>query len=647
VKENGHLGPVTGRATIGRGWSAPGFLPAFLLALTVVLAAGTLVSSAAGRPPAEQVPQLGEAYEKLAPRRQRLVDDWVARFNQTSGLAVEAGPFYDTYIRFSAKTTFDAVTHALMTTPLTDASGAPMGDALDLIERVDAVHGQIPGGTGDRQFRMYVTLKSGARDLLDRSQQFKRGRDNTVYHKGYPLSYRGQGGPPSIQVSMALDGRHADVDVDYRSSSFPAAIFNGHLTAANSDVRAGDNFDRHSTQWSGFQNWWREFFGVRLERLPDDPLKDRTFSVPSAPRAGKQPIDVMVNDFLHAWLVEGDVMAAMGYVSDRAYACLAEDSDDAADFDRGMAPVQLMVRLKASHDALGPHGSLEGLTLGVRLGTPTLREVTQPHNPQFIVYSVPDDVAARFDCTSRLTPGSPAKARKVYGNYYGSIFYVAGSKGRTVALLWAKERGYWKIVSWQADTEEEDDKTAPIDAVTDVKIVRVKADAALAQAARSFLENWLVRKNYKTAFAYLSPESYGCYNMSRSPGAPAAASPAEAGPRILAGLERSGTAAGRVRKLDALVTAAEPVHPAVRLMEHRSQQTFTLVSYPDDFGEMAGCSAPVEGSRVKSDASLEYGRVFGMNVRFLTEAGEGPIMRTIWVKGASGWRITAYYIEYP
>ena len=104
---------------------------------------------------------------------------------------------------------------------------------------------------------------------LERSREFKRGADNTVYHKGYPINYRAQGGTPSIQISVALDGRRADIDVDYRASSFPVGLFNGHLTASNSDVRAGDNFDRHVNRWSGLQNWWRGFFGVRQTRQAD------------------------------------------------------------------------------------------------------------------------------------------------------------------------------------------------------------------------------------------------------------------------------------------------------------------------------------------------------------------------------------------
>lgn len=78
--------------------------------------------------------------------------------------------------------------------------------------------------------------------------------DNSVYHKGYPTNYRERSGVPSIQFSVALDGRRTDIDVDYRSSSFPVGLFNGHLTASNSDVRAGNNYDKHVNRWSGFNN---------------------------------------------------------------------------------------------------------------------------------------------------------------------------------------------------------------------------------------------------------------------------------------------------------------------------------------------------------------------------------------------------------
>ena len=91
---------------------------------------------------------------------------------------------------------------------------------------------------------------NAARSTCFPSHEFMRDADNSIYHQGYPIDYREQGGTPSIRFSVALDNWRADIDVDYRSSSFPTALFNGHLTASNSDVRAGDNYDRHANRWA-------------------------------------------------------------------------------------------------------------------------------------------------------------------------------------------------------------------------------------------------------------------------------------------------------------------------------------------------------------------------------------------------------------
>ncbi len=124
--------------------------------------------------------------------------------------------------------------------------------------------------------------------MMERSREFKRAMDNSVYHKGYPFNYRERRGTPSIQVSVALDGRQADVDVDYRSSMFPVMLFNGHLSSSNSDVRAGNNVDRHDGQWSGLQDWWRSFFGVDLTSAPDGVGRDRLAGAAESSARGEE-----------------------------------------------------------------------------------------------------------------------------------------------------------------------------------------------------------------------------------------------------------------------------------------------------------------------------------------------------------------------
>ena len=516
---------------------------------------------------AQQPPQrFGGAYSDLDERRQQLVGDWVARFTKVTGKRLDARSFYDDILSLSTKTTFDAVTHALMTTPLTDASGQKFGDGLVLIERVDSVKGEVSGASSDRQFRMYVRLTSNAREMLDRSREFKRGIDNTVYHKGYPINYREQRGTPSIQLSIAQDDRLADVDVDYRSPSFPVSLFNGHLSAANSDVRAGDNSERHAGRWTGFQNWWRSFFGAAVEQAAVAKETIPALTLPKVPRAGKKNINEMVPDFLQAWLVEGNVVAAMGYVSERSYACLAQDAPDPSAFDRGLAPVQILVNLKAAHDALGKRDSLEGLTIGVPLPIPGLRAVRQPHQAQFVLYDVPDDMAARFDCASLLTPGAPTKQPRAYGQHFGASFRIAGATNDTsVALLWAKEDGYWKIVSWHVAPKPDETPVPP--APPEPKVVRIKADLTLVQAANTFVDTWLIRKDYDAAFRYLSTNSYACYDLERGPDAPASTSLDDAGRKIRASLERIGQWVGTGRNLESIVEAAEPLHPSIRVMD--------------------------------------------------------------------------------
>ena len=613
------------------------------LSLIGVSATALVMSLAAQAPPT----QFGGEYAGLDARRQQLIADWVVRFNDVTGQTAAAAPFYDSQVRMSARTTFDAVTNALMRTTLTDESGQPMGDALDLIERIEMARGRVAGAKSDQQFRMYVRLTPTAIDTLAKSREFERGADNTVFHKGYPISYRQQGGAPSIQVSIAVDHRRADVDVDYRNSGFPAALFNGHLTTANSDVRAGDNYDRHNNRWTGFQNWWRNFFGIRADPS-DDAADQRPGALPATPRAGKKNIDAMMHDFLTAWLVDNDTLGAYSYFSERSHACLTEDGDGGP-ATGGNAPFALITALKKARAVLGPRTSLEGAAVGVRLTMPALRVVTQPYQSRFVIYSIPDDVAAGFDCASRHTPGDNRKVQRKYGKYFGATFYidVPGGKDHSLALLWAQEAGYWKIVSWQAEPEGDDAPQLAAPPTVAPAAARSPADAALVDAARGFLDSWLIRKNYDEAFRHLSPAAYACYDLTRGPGLPASTSVEDAGRLIRIGLERGGAQAPTSRNLEELIQSVEPIHPDVRVLDHRFSTAFTLTSLPDAIAEAGSCATRARGGQMAGSAPPVYGRAFGMNLRFRTQGGETPVLRTLWLNDAGRWRIASYDVESP
>ena len=159
--------------------------------------------------------------------------------------------------------------------------------------------------------------------------------DNTVYHKEYPLNYRQQGGVPSIQFSITLDGKYADIDVDYRSSKFPKGLFNGHLTSSNSDVTAGNNHDRHVNRWDGLPNWWKSLFGLPLV-APFAPER-QAMKIPPTPKVKtNQKVAEAVHDFFNSWLVQREPAQSVAYFGRQAYACL--ELQTGKPIDRGMAP---------------------------------------------------------------------------------------------------------------------------------------------------------------------------------------------------------------------------------------------------------------------------------------------------------------------
>jgi hypothetical protein len=257
---------------------------------------------------------------------------------------------------------------------------------------------------------------------------------------------------------------------------------------------------------------------------------------------------------------------------------------------------------------------------------------------------VPDDVAAAFNCESRLRLGDPKKARRRYGTYFGATFNINTPNGRehSMALLWAREDGYWKIVSWKAEPAGDDEPQR--DTSPDVRTVTIKADDSLIAAARGFLESWLLRKDYDAAFRYVSPKAYACYDLLRGPDQPAAASLDDAGRKVRAALERSGEQVGKRRSVDEVVEGVQPFHPAIRVMEHRYARTFALSSVPDALAAAVDCTYRAGGGTFSGDPQPVYGNAFGMNVRFKTAGGEAPVLRLLWRKDPDAWRITVYDI---
>ena len=152
----------------------------------------------------------GAKYASLKPEQKALVDDWIRRFSATIHKQVDPEKAYDN-LPVSMKTTFNAVTHALLSTQLTDESGGKLGSAIQIIDKLDTVKGEVPGARGDKQFRIYVQLKPGALDILEQEPAVSASGGQHGLPQGIPdLLSRQAGSPlhPGIGDARSDASRH-------------------------------------------------------------------------------------------------------------------------------------------------------------------------------------------------------------------------------------------------------------------------------------------------------------------------------------------------------------------------------------------------------------------------------------------------------
>ena len=377
----------------------------------------------------------------------------------------------------------------------------------------------------------------------------------------------------------------------------------------------------------------------------------------------RKTIDVAVHDFLSSWLVEGKPNLAAAYMSERTYSCIALEKGDEESFDYGMAPFELMMGLQAVNDELGKVESLEDVVVGVRLTDPKLTVVRQKHHPQFVLYGVPDDVAASFDCASRTRIGEPMEPRNKSSykdiedfEYFGSTFYLKSTRGKgaTLALLWTKEKGYWKIVSYEVEPEAATDDGGMPDvrtasATPEPEPERKSGDPTLITATEQFLEAWLIEKDYDRALGFMAPRCYPCVNLDLDPGETPKVTAAEQAERLRLGLERSGANFGSVARLEDIIDGVELWVPDVHIVTHPREDAYALYGIPDWMAEDTTCQKRIEGAEVTplEARTPSYGRYYVSALRIETVAGETVALLLGWTKEDGAWRIYAYKVAAP
>jgi hypothetical protein len=602
---------------------------------------------------AQQADSFAGQYQDLKPEQKRLVDDWFQRFSQTIKKPVDPAEGYSR-ASLSERTTFSAITHALLTTQLTDETGKKLGPAIQIVDKVDRLAGKIPNGRGDEQFRMYVQLKPGTKELLAKSREFQQGPDNTVFHKGYPICFRSKPSAPSIQVSISRDERFADIDVDYRSSTFPVGLVNGHLTASNSDVRAGKNDEKHNQQWAGLSNWWRSLLGLPLADENQVGI-DRGKALPKAPKVkGSAKPEEAVRDFLNSWLVEQQPGQALAYFDDAAYRCA--EVERGRPVDRGMVKYEVLRGMQALNKTIGTPAELARVSSAVSLTGERVKNVAHPYRTEFALYDVREDLAERFQCVNKIEPeriSAGALRSTKFGKYVGAVFQLKmpKGKGQTIAALWAKKDNFWKIVSYDLEPDVSSYRLPDLRAQTAAAALPyVEGDPELTKAAGQFLTDWFVNRDPAKAAQAIAPKCNACVNYYRPDETPAPKTAAQTRTLLVSGMRRLADAAPG-KKLEEAIAALSPHHQDLKLVKHPQEQAFVIASIPDEMAAIGECSRRVRGQEIDvagfKSASKGYGNFYAVGFSLADRKDDTGGLWTVWGKEGGAWKVVSFLLLAP
>jgi hypothetical protein len=595
--------------------------------------------------------RFGGKYQDLNQWQRSLVDDVIRRAN----LLMKANhPPEKTYNELSSsdRSTFEAVTHALITTKLTDESGAPLGMASDLMQSVEELAGEKRKARGDQQFRVYFNLKPTAIDTLVKCREFVRSGDNTVYHFGYPINYRLRGGTPSIQISLSRDGSRADVDVDYRSSKFPAAVINGHLTSANSDVRAGNNYETHINRWSGLANWWRALFGLNAGAAKSRPEEadDRRITA-NPPLKDNAKFPEVIEDFLRNWLIEQKPNISATYFGHESFGC-ARDNVMGKVSDTGLVRWRFYLAMKDVNRQLGKVTDLSDTLEAVRLWDDRLKPIKHPHEEQYLLVRVPPEVATWYDCD--LRSGKPLLSREIskrYKDVYGAAFNIRLPNERSGSLftLWRKEAGYWRIVSFdvaEGGTSLSLRSSSGSQVKTEMGAEKpdtsetISGNQAAIERIAEFYQTWLVTRDYDKAMSYFSPRSYACVRAADE-GKSEIPDSKEAQRLIRDGLQKVAQAAGEQKQLDEMMRPISQIDPELKVVKHANERAFTIVAISDQGGSQLVCGKDDVPQRQAIEAMGDnrafanyYASTFQLNLE-----GDPAYLWKVWAIEGGQWMI--------
>jgi hypothetical protein len=219
-------------------------------------------------------------------------------------------------------------------------------------------------------------------------------------------------------------------------------------------VRAGDNPRLHNGRWSGLVFWWQERFGKlqsSLARPVDLANTDRAMG-PATPLPPDRPsgaspdkVEDAAQEFLTDWLVRRQYDQALEFLSPQAFACLTLGDDGRSQaLDATGARREARRLMEYANARLGPRADLTSAIVAFTPRNPDRPVTDHPFKREFLLGPVPEAEARQYLCNQAAAPAAGTAT-----DYYAVIFAFRVDGGGTLGMLWNREGGRWKLVSYQ------------------------------------------------------------------------------------------------------------------------------------------------------------------------------------------------------
>ena len=246
------------------------------------------------------------------------------------------------------------------------------------------------------------------------------------------------------------------------TSKTPKSLFNGHLTASNSDVRAGDNARLHDRHWKGFPDWWSSMFGTVkfVDSAEPAPGPFGTAATrPVSPLPPNRPANASipevadaVQEFLTDWLIRRNYQEAAAFLAPDVLPCIADSLDMNPKAPQAQLRQAALQLLEKTAKTWGHPGNLTEAMNPVFPWAPSVRVIKHPFERDFTIVEAPTELGAQYECGATPPKKFEPAATPQYGTYYGALLQVVqeGRPGGTIVFVWRRLEGEWRLVAYRA-----------------------------------------------------------------------------------------------------------------------------------------------------------------------------------------------------